>query len=177
MAGCAKDHHYRQHGKAEREQDARIRSEGKGLPCRDAHSKPAAFTLPTSARVTSKERRRCRVGHKRDQDGFGDWMTKSDTRLAEERVRRLEKDVEVFQAWVDKRGQLRERIIKKVRGSYWARLSQYPLLHQSGWLLWAHSNKSDRTVIDYITVVFRFSRGWCWHDDGWKGWVSFLEEA
>ena len=67
-------------------------------------------------------------------------MTKSDTRLAEERVRRLEKDVEVFQAWVDKRGQLRERIIKKVRGSYWA---SSPNIH--------YSTKADDN--EYIQIV------------------------
>lgn len=43
-------------------------------------------------------------------------MTKSDIRLAEEKVKRLEKEVEVFQKWFDKGGELRERIREKVKG-------------------------------------------------------------
>jgi len=41
-------------------------------------------------------------------------MTKSDIRLAEEKVKRLQKEVEVFQAWYDKGGDLRDKIIKKI---------------------------------------------------------------
>lgn len=44
----------------------------------------------------------------------GENVTKSDIRLAEERVKRLENEVELFQTWFDKGGELREKIIKKV---------------------------------------------------------------
>jgi hypothetical protein len=40
-------------------------------------------------------------------------MTKSDIRLAEERVKRLEKDVELFKGWFERGGDLRERVIKR----------------------------------------------------------------
>jgi len=49
-----------------------------------------------------------------DKDGVGEWMTKSDIRLAEERVKRLEKEVKLFKMWYDRGGDLRERIIRKV---------------------------------------------------------------
>jgi len=48
--------------------------------------------------------------------GVGEWVTKSDIRLARERVKRLEKEVELFQTWFDRGGELREKILKKVSG-------------------------------------------------------------
>jgi hypothetical protein len=44
-------------------------------------------------------------------------VTKSDIRLAGERVKNLEKEVELFQTWFERGGDLRERIRKKVRNN------------------------------------------------------------
>jgi hypothetical protein len=44
-------------------------------------------------------------------------MTKSDLRLTEERVKRLEKEVKLFQTWFEKGGDLRKMILKKMRNN------------------------------------------------------------
>ena len=52
----------------------------------------------------------------------GEDVTKSDIRLAEERVKRLKKEVELFQIWFEQGGEIRERIIKKIRDTHSKRL-------------------------------------------------------
>jgi|GEM_PF-2861805 hypothetical protein len=42
-------------------------------------------------------------------------MTKSDIRLAEERVKRLEKEVKLFKLWFEKGSETRRKIVNKMK--------------------------------------------------------------
>jgi archaellum component FlaC len=52
--------------------------------------------------------------NQRDKNGIGERIIKSDIQLAEERIKRLEREVKLFQIWFEQGGDTRRRILKKI---------------------------------------------------------------